>query len=59
MMDDTKKLVLLEVLRIYWNRHPKQRLGQLLYNVVAPVEPCSDLFYISDKDLQKLLENEI
>lgn len=59
MEDITRKGILLQALWTYWNRHHHLRLGQLLYNVVAPEKPCPELFYIEDRELLKLLENEI
>lgn len=59
-MDKTvEKRLLLAALLDAWNRQPHQRLGQLLFNTVAPAKSCPELFYIEDRELYKLLENKI
>lgn len=59
MDNKVQRQLLLEALADYWEQHPDQRLGQLLYNTIAPVEPCSEIFYIEDRKLRRLLENEL
>ncbi len=54
-----KKELLLSVLLDAWTRQPHLRLGQLIYNTVAPKEQCPELFYIEDRELYKLLENNV
>lgn len=54
-----KRELLITVLLNAWKKQPYLRLGQLIYNTVAPSQPCPELFYIEDKDLYKLLENEL
>lgn len=58
-MGIVKKELMLAALLDAWKRQPHQRLGQLLYNTVAPSGACPELFYIEDKELFKLLENKI
>lgn len=55
----TRKDVVIAALLDAWKRQPHQRLGQLLYNTVAPSAACPELFYIEDKELFKLLENKL
>lgn len=59
MRDPVKIRLLLAALESAWIRQPHQRLGQLIYNTVAPEKPCPEIFYIEDRELQKLLENEL
>lgn len=54
-----KKELMVQALLDAWKRQPHQRLGQLLYNTVAPAGACPELFYINDKELFKLLENKL
>lgn len=54
-----KRELLLAALLDAWKKQPYLRLGQLMYNTVAPSQPCPELFYIEDKDLYKLLENDL
>lgn len=56
---NTKKEIVIAALLDAWTRQPYQRLGQLIYNTVAPEKPCPEIFYIEDGDLFKLLENKI
>lgn len=58
-MGITEKQVMIAALLEQWVRRPDQRLGQLIYNTVAPSQPCPELFYIEDRELFKLLENEL
>jgi hypothetical protein len=45
----------LEALMDAWSRYPAMRLGQLIVNVVRPVNPCPETFYIEDPQLIKKL----
>lgn len=45
-----KELLISELLEA-WERKPYLRLGQLLVNIIAPKEPCAEVFYIEDKQL--------
>lgn len=56
---NTKKEIVITALLDAWTRQPYLRLGQLIYNTVAPEKPCPEIFYIDDMELYKLLENEI
>jgi len=40
-------------IRQAWAKHPKLRLSQLLVNVIAPTEPCPEIFSIEDSQLIK------
>lgn len=42
-------------LREAWARNPEMRLTQLLVNVIAPHEPCPEIFSMEDSKLIKLL----
>jgi hypothetical protein len=43
------------LIRRVWLRHPDQRLGQLLSNLLGPGP--QDLFHIEDDEWEKLLTN--
>lgn len=47
---------ILAQLEIAWSSYPKQRLCQLLYNIVQPGEPCPGLFYEEDSRLLEKLK---
>ena len=51
---DEQKEEVIDRLLTAWKKQPKQRLGQLIYNVCYPM----DIFYIEDYDLITLLENK-
>lgn len=54
-MTETQELILNklgELCRIY----PQQRLGQIIYNYILRYCPDNDPFFISDKELLKILE---
>ena len=59
MAQTTKRELLIVALVDAWKRQPHQRLGQLIYNTVAPEKPCPEIFYIEDRELFKLLENKL
>ena len=46
---------ILNQLREVWVKVPDWRLGQLLVNAVNPKQPCPDVFYLEDRELEKLL----
>ena len=41
-----------------WAKYPDLRLTQLLVNVIKPSESCSEIYYVEDSKLVKLL-NEL
>jgi uncharacterized protein YihD (DUF1040 family) len=36
-------------LRELWQRHPDQRLAQLLVNLANPANPCPEVFHLEDE----------
>ncbi len=56
MRDPDRINTVLERIRYIWLQDPDLRLGQLLMAAVGPKDPCSELFYIEEKDLMKRLE---
>ncbi|MBA6414946.1 hypothetical protein H4J50_02850 [Colwellia sp. 6M3] len=49
---------LLETIEKAWAKYPDLRLTQLLVNVIKPSESCSEIYYVEDSKLVKLL-NEL
>ncbi|UUO25071.1 hypothetical protein FGD67_19035 [Colwellia sp. M166] len=49
---------LLETIEKVWAKYPDLRLTQLLVNVIKPSESCSEIYYVEDSKLVKLL-NEL
>lgn len=49
---------LINLLRDHWEKHPEQRFGQLLSNLIDLVYGNTDPFYISDAEYIRELEKE-
>lgn len=57
-MNETQELILNslgELARLY----PDQRMGQIIFNYICSNCPNNDPFFISDKELLKILEKVI
>ena len=48
----------LETIEKVWAKYPDLRLTQLLVNIIKPSESCSEIYYVEDSKLIKLL-NEL
>ena len=57
-MNETKELILNAIATLS-NKYPQQRLGQLFYNYILTHCPNEDPFYIEDKKLLEILEQEL
>lgn len=57
-MNETKELILNAIATLS-NKYPQQRLGQLIYNYILTHCPNEDPFYIEDKKLLEILEQEL
>ena len=54
-MNETRK-VILNSLEVLMKEMPEQRVGQIIFNYICSNCPNNDPFFISDKDLLKILE---
>ncbi|MBP7632943.1 hypothetical protein KBA41_02145 [Candidatus Ozemobacteraceae bacterium] len=43
----------LAAIREKWLLNPDLRLGQMIINAVRPEQPCPEVFYIEDAELEK------
>jgi hypothetical protein len=57
-MNETRK-VILNSLEILMKEMPEQRVGQIIFNYICSNCPNNDPFFISDKDLLKILEKTL
>lgn len=57
-MNETKK-VILNSLEVLVKEMPEQRVGQIIFNYICSNCPNNDPFFISDKDLLKILEKTL
>ena len=57
-MNETRK-VLLNSLEVLMKEMPEQRVGQIIFNYICSNCPNNDPFFISDKDLLKILEKTL
>lgn len=57
-MNETKELIL-NSLGVLAREYPQQRLGQIIYNYILTHYPNADPFYIEDKKLLEILEQEL
>ena len=53
-MNETRK-VILNSLEVLMKEMPEQRVGQIIFNYICSNCPNNDPFFISDKDLLKIL----
>lgn len=57
-MNETRK-VILNSLEVLVKEMPEQRIGQIIFNYICSNCPNNDPFFISDKDLLKILEKTL
>ena len=57
MRDPARIDVILEQLREVWVKVPDWRLGQLIVNAVKSTEPCPQVFYLEDEELERRLSS--
>lgn len=57
-MNETRK-VILNSLEVLVKEIPEQRVGQIIFNYICSNCPNNDPFFISDKDLLKILEKTL
>jgi hypothetical protein len=57
-MNETRK-VILNSLEVLMKEMPEQRVGQIIFNYICSNCPNNDPFFISDKDLLKILEKTL
>ncbi len=57
-MSETQEIIL-NSLAVLCREYPQQRLGQIIYNYILVHCPKADPFYIEDKDLLNILEQEL
>ncbi|MDD7756861.1 MAG: hypothetical protein PUJ51_20630 [Clostridiales bacterium] len=57
-MNETRK-VILNSLEALMKEMPEQRVGQIIFNYICSNCPNNDPFFISDKDLLKILEKTL
>lgn len=57
-MNETRK-VILNSLELLMKEMPEQRVGQIIFNYICSNCPNNDPFFISDKDLLKILEKTL
>ena len=57
-MNETRK-VILNSLEVLIKEMPEQRVGQIIFNYICANGPNNDPFFISDKDLLKILEKTL
>lgn len=57
-MNETRK-VILNSLEVLIKEMPEQRVGQIIFNYICSNCPNNDPFFISDKDLLKILEKTL
>lgn len=57
-MNETRK-VILNSLEVLMKEIPEQRVGQIIFNYICSNCPNNDPFFISDKDLLKILEKTL
>ena len=57
-MNETRK-VILNSLKVLMKEMPEQRVGQIIFNYICSNCPNNDPFFISDKDLLKILEKTL
>ena len=57
-MNETRK-VILNSLEVLMKEIPEQRVGQIIFNYICSKCPNNDPFFISDKDLLKILEKTL
>lgn len=55
MRDPDRIDEMLGLIREIWVSNPDLRLGQLIVGATAPKQPCPEVFYIEDSELQKRL----
>lgn len=57
-MTETQEIIL-NALAELCKKYPQQRLGQIIYNYILTHCPNADPFYIEDKKLLEILEQEL
>ena len=57
-MNEIRK-VILNSLEVLMKEMPEQRVGQIIFNYICSNCPNNDPFFISDKDLLKILEKTL
>lgn len=57
-MNETRK-VILNSLEVLVKEMPEQRIGQIIFNYICSNCPNNNPFFISDKDLLKILEKTL
>lgn len=57
-MNEIRK-VILNSLEVLVKEMPEQRVGQIIFNYICSNCPNNDPFFISDKDLLKILEKTL
>ena len=57
-MNETRK-VILNSLEVLMKEMPEQRVGQIIFNYICSNCPNNDPFFISDKNLLKILEKTL
>ena len=57
-MTETQEIIL-NALAELCKRYPQQRLGQIIYNYILTHCPNQDPFYVEDKQLLWIMEQEI
>ena len=57
-MNETRK-VILNSLEVLMKEMPEQRVGQIIFNYICSNCPNNDPFFISEKDLLKILEKTL
>ena len=57
-MNETRKVILIS-LEVLVKEMPEQRIGQIIFNYICSNCPDNDPFFISDKDLLKILEKTL
>jgi uncharacterized protein YihD (DUF1040 family) len=50
---------LLDLLNVYWHKHPDLRLGQLIYSINNELTKSDDVFNIEDDEIIKYLLRKI
>ena len=57
-MNETRKGIV-NSLEVLMKEMPEQRVGQIIFNYICSNCPNNDPFFISDKDLLKILEKTL
>ncbi len=59
-MREKKRIkIIFSKINLIWEKNPDLRLMQLLINSIQPKDPCSELYYYEDTNLEKQLDDFI